>query len=130
MSRTARIVWSGVKHQCETLLNLDAAGMVGYEDADQFAKWCVRDIAKNIDANVLWLLLKKESHPAGPLAMALPDADWHWNGLMKFDRKLLTVPHDTFVVADLMFHITFAHEQGGLPLPALRLVSACMQNTF
>lgn len=93
-------------------LSMEQLIAAGWDDAEQFTKWVKRDVAKNLNVSIKWLTLKKESHPPGPLALAPLDGDFHWNGLMIFDTKLMTVPHDTFMVNGASYHITFAAEQG------------------
>lgn len=104
-AKTVRLVYSGVKKQAMKL-QYTGAELDELKSASNWSEMMVEEIERKIGVKIDWMLIKKESHPSGPLSKALDRADWHFNCFVVFMHKLKSILHLTFVVKSIGYHLS------------------------
>lgn len=116
-----RVLYSGIKKQALEL-SISAEYIDNFKSATQWADYVVEELQRNLDVPIEWMCVKKESHPAGPLSLALPRSDWHMNVFAVFAEKVKSIEYSDFIVQSIKYHLS---EKDRRHLPsAPRMVSA------
>ena len=73
-------------------------------NAAHFGKRFEEVVEQNL-GQIEWVNIKKEAHPSGPLMLAKPDDDVHYNVFGIMEEKLTTITHDKFVIDGINYHL-------------------------
>ena len=104
-AKTIRVLYSGIKKQA-LVLNISASFIDDFKSATKWCAFVVEEFEQNIGIKVDWAMVKKESHPSGPLVLALPRADWHMNVFAVFVDKVISIDYADLIVKSIKYHLT------------------------
>lgn len=113
------MVYPTVKQQA-LKANASAEDVIALTDATHFGERVVEVVEQNIGP-IEWICIKKEAHPAGPLVLAKPDDDVHYNVFGVMESKMTSISHDKLVVDDINYHLSEKDRRNVVAAP--RLVS-------
>ncbi len=104
-AKTVRIVYSGIKKQALEL-SISAEYIDSFKNATKWADYVIEEVERNLNVPIEWMLVKKESHPSGPLSLALPRSDWHMNVFAVFAEKVKSIEYADFIVQSIKYHLS------------------------
>ena len=98
-AKRARFVYSGIKLQMSKFtVSVSAETMKKFESATEFGLILQSQFEEHLSIQIDWGFIKKEAHPAGPLALMKPGDDYHMNAFIVWVVKLSSVRYEAFIL--------------------------------